>query len=228
VITLSDLLSSSMTEEGMTTFSGYFYHADAVDGYETVCLRDALATMDIVDYDAMQATQRMDPTAGGTLLGKIVNDYQWSITLPVAYDVADGLELGKTYTVSFPEENNTEIDMRLDRMIRSVGDGRAVLVLSADTMPAGFRFTRHQTARLMIHTEKGYRIPDTAVQSVNGRECVYVLTDGSVRLREIEILVRGEGYVLVAIPGKDFENGLSRNDVIITSGEDLYDGKYIN
>ncbi|MBQ7338187.1 MAG: hypothetical protein IJW40_07010 [Clostridia bacterium] len=225
-LTLQELMTGENGGEGMTSFSGYFYHADAVDGFERVFSRESLVTMNIVDYDAMLATPRNE-YAAGVLLGKAVGSYTWSITLPVAFDLADTLTIGDTYSVRFPEEDVT-LTMTLDRVIRSVGDGRAVLVLSADVMPTTFRFTRHQTAQLVTRTVQGYRIPDTALQTVEGEECVYVLQDGSVQLREITVLLRGNGYVIVAIPGEDEARGLSLHDVVITSGENLYDGKYID
>ncbi len=227
-MTLADLLYTDPGEQGLPTFSGYFYHADAVDGYETVFTRNALATMNITEYDAMLAMPPAADTVGATVLGKVVQSYTWSIALPMAYELADAVKLGESYSVVFPGEDGATLTMTTERIIRSVGDGRAVVVLSCDTMPQNFRFTRHQTVQLVLQSVQGYRIPDTALQTVDGRECVYVLDDGSVRLREVEVLLRGEGYVIVARPGEDFENGLSRYDVVITSGKDLYDGKYID
>ncbi len=225
-MTMRELVRANGEEEGLPTFSGYFYHAEAVDGYETVFSRQALATMNIVDYDAMHRAVPTEYT-GRTLLGKTVGSYHWSLTLPVDFAVADTLTAGQTYTVRFPSEGDVALAMTLDRVIRSVGDGRAVLVLSADEMPPTFRFTRHQTVQLVLETVRGYRIPETALQRVDGRECVYILQDGSVRLREVRVLLRGEGYVIVDYPGEE-ENGLSLHDVVITSGKDLYDGKYID
>ena len=227
-MTLRDLVSTGGSGQGLPTFSGYFYHADHVDGYETVFTESALATMNITEYDTLLATPPSADIAGGTVLGKMVHSYRWSIALPVAYELAEEMTLGQSYTVIFPEEDGTSLTMTAERVIRSVGDGRAVVVLSCDTMPHGFRFTRHQTVQLVLQSLQGYRIPDTALQTVDGRECVYVLEDGSVRLREIEVISRGAGYVMVARPDEEFENGLSLYDVVITGGEGLYDGKYID
>ena len=214
-------------EEGLTDFSGYFYHAGSVDGYETVFLRQNLATMNIVDYDMLHTRQPVDYSVGGTLLGKTVGSYVWSITLPVAFETADALEIGQTYSVIFPQESDTTVRMTLDRIIRSVGDGRAVLVLSTDQMPEQFSYTRFQTARLVTSQMQGYRIPQTALHEDDGTY-VYILRDGSVRRREVTVLYRGQGYVLLALPEAEAEGGLSLHDVVITSGKDLYDGKYID
>ena len=149
-LTLRELIVGQSTgEQGLTAFSGYFYHAGAVDGYENIFSRSALDTMSIVEYDAMQASAPAQ-YAGGTLLGKTVGSYAWSITLPVSFAVADTLTVGQTYEVSFPEEQNITVAMTLDRIIRSLAEERAVLVLSADVMPEDFRFTRFQTARLIL------------------------------------------------------------------------------
>jgi multidrug efflux pump subunit AcrA (membrane-fusion protein) len=228
-MTLRELTPGQTDEQGFTTFSGYFYHADAVDGYENIFSRAALDTMSIMEYDAMQAAAPAQ-YAGGTLLGKTVGSYAWSITLPVSFAVADTLTVGQTYEVSFPEEQNTTVAMTLDRVIRSVAEERAVLVLSADVMPQDFRFTRFQTARLILEKVQGYCIPDTALQLDTDADapCVYVLKDGSVRRRDVHVLLHGEGYAIVAGPDEQGDGGLRLHDVVITSGKDLYDGKYID
>lgn len=227
-MTLQDLLYLPEGTEGLPTFSGYFYHANAVDGYETVFTETALATMNIAEYDALLALPPAAQMSGVTVLGKVVRSYHWSIALPVAYELADEVEIGKAYDIIFPQENGTTLTMIAERVIRSVGDGRAVVVLSCDEMPLNFNFTRHQPAQMVLKSIHGYRIPDTALQTVDGQECVYVLEDGSVRLRRIEVLLRGAGYVIVSCPDEAFENGLTLYDVVITGGEDLYDGKYID
>ena len=185
--------------------------------------------MSIVEYDAMQASAPAQ-YAGGTLLGKTVGSYAWSITLPVSFAVADTLTVGQTYEVSFPEEQNITVAMTLDRVIRSVAEERAVLVLSADVMPEDFRFTRFQTARLILEKIQGYRIPDTALHydDVSYDAYVYVLQDGSVRRRDVNVLLRADGYAIVAPPDEEGKTGLWLHDVVITSGKDLYDGKYID
>ena len=212
-------------EEGLSSFSGYFYHADAVDGYETVFSRSALATMNIVDYDAMHRAVQTEYT-GRTLLGKLVGSYTWSIAVPVAFEITDKLTVGEQYSVSFSQ--GVTLPMTLDRVIRSVGDGRAVLVLTSDDMPAGFSYTRFQSVQLVLETVRGYRVPDTALHTSDTGEFVYILRDGSVRARSVRVLLRGEGYVLVEIPDQKESEGLSLHDVVITSGKDLYDGKYID
>ena len=228
-MTLRELVLGQSDEQGFTSFSGYFYHADAVDGYENVFSREALATMSIMEYDAMH-TADPTPYAAGTLLGKTVGSYVWSITLPVSFAVADTLTVGEAYEVSFPEEQDATVTMTLDRVIRSVADERAVLVLSADVMPQSFRFTRFQTARLILDSVQGYRIPDTALHyaETTGAPYVFVLQDGSVRARDVEILLHGDGYAIVAAPDAEQDGGLRLHDVVITSGKDLYDGKYID
>ena len=120
--------------------------------------------------------------------------------------------------------------MTLDRVIRSVAEERAVLVLSVDVMPEDFRFTRFQTARLILEKIQGYRIPDTALHydDVSYDAYVYVLQDGSVRRRDVNVLLRADGYAIVAPPDEEGKTGLWLHDVVITSGKDLYDGKYID
>ena len=235
-LTLSSLLPATQTEFGNVWPTGYFYHAERVDGYETVFKRADLATMNIVTYDSLMLASSVGYGTATTVIGKLVTDYRWSILLPVSYDLGDTLTVGESYSVQFPLED-AAFSMTLDRVIRSVGDGRTILVLSAETLPQSFRHIRFQTARLQLQETTGYRIPDTALQTQDGRDGVYILEGGCITFRAIHILSRGEGYVLCDIPPADKEEAaaagfpsdyLSLYDIVITSGKDLYDGKYID
>jgi hypothetical protein len=65
---------------------------------------------------------------------------------------------------------------------------------------------------------------ETALRQDGACEYVYILEDGCLREREVTVLMRGQGYVIV----EEQTEGLSHNDVVITGGKNLYDGKYID
>ena len=85
---------------------------------------------------------------------------------------------------------------------------------------------------------EGYRVPETALVEMDRRTGVYILERGQVCWRDVRILSRGEGYVLVYAPTRaeredetndtyHYDRYLALQDILITDGDDLYDGKYI-
>lgn len=223
---------------GSESTGGYFFYAGTVDGYEQVFSRAAMSEMTVEQFEALlQATPRTYGN-GVTVVGKLVDSYAWSIALPVSYDVIERVEEGEAYDVVFRHENNTTVSMVLDRIISSAADGKAILVLSASAMPQNFSYTRFSEVEVILDEISGYRVPETALTTLDGRDGVYVLDGGRVTWRDIRIVSRGEGYALVYTPTKaeresetddtyHYDRYLGIRDVVITEGDDLYDGKYI-
>ena len=218
---------------------GYFYHGECVDGYENVFRRSALDTLTLASYDALLATPPTDYRAGRTAVGKLALSYAWSIVVPVDPSVSESMELGARYEVRFTNEYDVTLSMTLDSIIGSTVAGRTLAVLSSDVTPAGFDFTRFSQVEITLDTVRGYRVPETALREVDGESGVYILDGGRVSWRAVEILEAGEGYVLVYAPTKaereSEEDGtyhanryVALRDVVITEGDDLYDGKYID
>ena len=218
--------------------TGYFFYADSVDGYEDIFTRSSLATMTIADFEALMQLPSRTYGSGETVVGKIVRGFRWSIALPVQSEVCDRVEVGKSYDVLFRRDGRT-LSLTLDRIIPSVADGRAVLVLSTSAMPKNFSYTRFSDVELVLEELEGYRIPETALHEEDGRTFVYVLEGGRVCLRYVEIVSRGEGYALAYAPTKaeresqtsdvyHYDRYLALQDIVITEGNRLYDGKYID
>ena len=238
-------LISTLTSAGAGGKSGYFYYASSVDGYEDVFRRSELQSMSIVAYRECMQMPATSYDGATRVIGKLVCDGEWSLTLPVEEEVAKGLTVGRSYTVRFPgvaagvSGSAAEIVMTLDRTIPAVGEGQTILVLSSLTMPENFSYTRFQRAQLVIRKTEGYRVPESALTESGGESGVYILDGGRVSFRRIVVDYRGEGYVLVHIPTpeeKESDDGfytdggyLSLRDIVITGGtENLYDGKYVD
>ena len=78
----------------------------------------------------------------------------------------------------------------------------------------------------------GLRVPQTALKvGKDGEMGVYILDVAYVRYRKIDIIWRGDGYVLVRESDRTqegHENDLGYQELlIIRSDEELYDGKLL-
>jgi putative membrane fusion protein len=223
---------------GMETTGGYFFYADTVDGYEHIFNSASLDTMTADEWNTLIQSERRTYGNDTTVIGKLVNGFRWHIVLPVSSSTAERVEAGKSYTVIFNHEQQCELRMTLERVITSAKEEQALLVLSSTTMPQGFSYTRFSDVEIVIDEMKGYRVPETALQHLDGRDGVYVLDGGRVTWRDIRIISRAEGYLLVYAPTKaereseeddtyHYDRYLNIRDIVITDGDELYDGKYI-
>ena len=94
---------------------------------------------------------------------------------------------------------------------------------------------RHQSVRINLGSKTGYRIPAEALHTVGEDRGVYILVGNMIEFRRITIIGEGDGYYIVSTYERDFEDNLGSeipylyiNDLIVTSGKDLYDGKLLD
>ena len=229
----------TLADVGANITGGYFYYGECVDGYESVFCRSALDTLTLASYDALLSTPPTEYGTAVTPVGKLVASYEWSIVVPIASLVAGDMEIGERYSVRFTDEYDLTLSMTLDKLIGSTLGERVLAVLSSDVTPAGFDYTRFSSVEITLDTVSGYRVPETALYEVDGATGVYILDGGRVCWRAVDIVAQGQGYVLAYIPTDDERQSeqdgtyhadryIALRDVVITQGDDLYDGKYID
>ncbi len=205
--------------------SGYYFRG--TDGYEGAFTNEALKTMTLDSFDSLIARP---PTATATDAGKLIGDYLWYAALPTTRNDCQTLTEGFVYPVTF--EDGTRVDMTLERILTEPEEERCLLIMKTGHMPQGFAYTRVQTVSMEIGETQGLRVPQTAlVVGKDGEMGVFILDVAYVRYRKIDIIWRGDGYVLVRESDRaqeGHENDLGYQELLITrSEEELYDGKLL-
>ncbi len=212
--------------------SGYYY-AD-IDGFEGIFDSTRLDNMTLDEYDRLissVADASLQKNAqGGTNCGKLVTDYNWYITCRITTEESRAFTENYTYTVIFPYNSDTRIDMVLDRMILQADDDRVVLVLRTNIIPENFSFLRRQSVQIVTSTYQGYKIPISAVRMRDGVQGVYILEGYVVKFRRIDALREIDGYFICRENDGSAENAdmVALYDRIIINGKNLYEGRIIS
>ena len=212
------LLTGEHTDILNLAASGTYYGRGHVDGYETVFTAEALTRLTEQSFKDLKNASPSIAQAEKTV-GKIVYGYSWRLALTLPDTLAETLTVGREYEVSFPDNGGRSIQMTLERL-----DG-TLAVLRSDDCPQDFVYYRSQTVELTVTERVGFYIPDSALYIVNGNEGVYVFENSTAYFRRVDILYRGDGYSIVAARGDSSTSELRENDILITSGQNLYDGK---
>ena len=219
------LLSGNKTILTNTESSAYYYGLSQVDGYETVFTEAALESLTAESFAALKAADRW--SGEEYAVGKLCYGYSWHIAVEFSEASEDLFEIGGVYTVSFPENDGMELELVCERLLGN-GSGGTVAVLRSDVTPSDFRYLRSQKAEITVGSTEGIYIPRQAYLSLNGVDGVYVFEDSTVRFRRIRVLYEGDGYLVAALNDDtpDHEIAyLGLNDLMVTSGKKLYDGK---
>lgn len=206
-----------------TAASGYFYGYRRVDGYEQLFTTEALKGLTVQNFESY-ATMEPQPSSGFAV-GKMVYDYDWYLAVRIPVDASGELAVGQSYAVTFPEDGEAELWMECISLLPSEAGQASVAVLRSYEHPQNFSYLRKQGVQINLGETEGYYVPSTALYEEDGQECVYILEGNTVERRRIEIIYRGDGYVIATKQPADSTDYLRLNEMLLLSGKNLYDGK---
>ncbi len=235
-----------------TDRGGYFYYE--VDGYESIFPYADVLSMSPEAFRTMTARPAIKAPDG--VVGKMVYSPLWyaatyiPLSDPAVELFAQGIRSGASYRMVCGDSAETVITMKIERL-EPDRDG-VLLVFSTQQMPTGFDFSRTLRVETVAHAVSGYRIPAEALVMLRSEETgetmtgVYILAGNVVEFRKIRIRVQRDGYIIAetyeevralldsytdeqyAAATADGRAYLRLNDNIITSGNELYEGKMIS
>ncbi|MBQ0102399.1 MAG: hypothetical protein KBT31_06360 [Firmicutes bacterium] len=210
--------------------TGYFY--SYVDGYEDIYTSNNISLLTYDDFESFKNEEPDDfsSTGFGYPVGKLVTDYMWYIACEIDLSVLHNFETDHYYDVRFPQNNDATVNMYLYRILYEVDSSSAILIFRATDLPENFSYARNQTVQIVQKTYTGYRIPSSSLHIVSGRQGVYTLKGTKVNFKFVEPIFEYDGYFIVKERGGSAANRadwLAKNDLVITKGKDLYDGKIV-
>ena len=220
----AQMLEGSAVSVRNARASGYFYDRAYVDGYEEMFSLSSLNDLTVSGFDALTASKPQS-SAEQFAVGKMAYGYEWYIAIRLEAAFVERFEAGVRYRIVFSENNGKELILSCDRILREDGVAGAVAVFCCRDYPSDFSFLRTQKVKISMDYLNGYYVPDSALINLDGVDGVYIFENRTVRFRRVDILYRGDGYCIVAEKGDRSDDYLNLNDILITYGKNLYDGK---
>ncbi len=205
------------------------------DGYESVfnCSR-----LDGMSREMLDGIMRENAEASSSAIGCKVYSSKWYLVLPTdGFVYASFYEsVGSSFEVEFLGYDQDSINMTLEAAVADDEDTeRSYLLLSSYDLSRIRGFGREQSVRITLSSVTGYRVPADALHTVGADVGVYILFGNRIEFRRVTLIGSGDGYYIVNTFENDRDEGilsdipyLGVNELIITSGRDLYDGKLLD
>lgn len=216
--TLSRAVSGarSITTERSGTYSA------VCDGYETVLTPDMLPEL------TTGQLQNVRPVQATANVGKLMYGDRWYYAAVITEDDAALLAKRSRVTLRFAKGLDFDITAYIDH-IGQPENGKCVLVLYCDRYLAQTTLLRHQAGQLILKGYEGLRLPANALRiNADGRSGVYCVVGVTARFKPVDVIYRGDGFVLVKPDPKATGSTILRvGDQVIASSGDLFDGKVV-
>ena len=198
-------------------YAGYFVRG--ADGFESAVKFENAASLTV---GALERAREAAENVPGSIVGKIVRDYEWYIAAEISEKQAFLIREGADMQLELPFSKIGLLPVKVAALNRDGKTGKAVAVFQCGYMNSELAAIRSQPVRILIRTYAGLRVPRRAVRTDAGRQGVYVLKGTIAQFCEIRILYAASDYFIIA------EDGAVRLfDEIITKGKGLRDGKIV-
>ncbi len=210
-----------------------FFHS--TDGYENIFHSSRLENMTRTDLDRLISAT---PQISSSAIGKMTQTTKWYLAIPIDeanYETFKG-KVGATLRVRLRDADDMMIDMLLERVYADESNpNSAYMLLSSQSLSQIAHLDRAQSVSILLSEVTGYKIPAEAIHTVDGQDGVYILVGNVTEFRRVTKIKSGDGYFIVRTFEEDAKENpsnktpyLNINDMIVTSGNDLYDGKRLD
>lgn len=161
----------------------------------------------------------------GWPIGKIVNNFNWSVAAIVPAETADDMNVGDPIDIRFPDIDIRTISGTVSKISSDEGGNVVVVVESNKCIDKIYSISKVQV-ELIKHHHEGYKIPSKSIRIIDGRAGVYVIRNNRARFMPVEIIYNSKEWVIAA-EHTDENASVKLYDELIISGKDLYENKVV-
>ena len=203
--------------------SGVF--STQIDGFEGFFdLTDiSKLTADVLDKADKKKVKSTDASVKkGDAVAKVFDNFKWYYAAEVDENQTMDLRINSMVKIRFTDISNALLPATVCA-INKTQDGRCVIVLSCNRYEELIYRMRKTETEIVLGTYEGLKIPKSAIHIKDNKRGVYVLRDGIMLFKEVEVLYTGD--VSVIIKEATNPSGIMLYDEVIVSGRNLQDGR---
>lgn len=197
-----------------------------IDGYEGLLSVSNADKMTVAEYRLLKKKKiSKEDVLDSKVVCKVMNNYQWSVVTMVSGNIASELKTGKTVYIRF-SDSSEDVKARVSYI--SPQDSGKYVVTVTSTENCDYAFNNRQAEfDLVCEKYTGLKIPVSTISvKEDGKTGVYVLVDGTLKFKEVNVLYKDSKDAIVEV-GNGKENYLLLYDEIVTQAKDYTEGKRI-
>lgn len=200
---------------------GYFI--SGADGYENTI---DFSKIDELTPEKVEKAINSNPSSiSNDVIGRVVESFKWYIVCSVDTEDTVNLSYNKQIYVNFPYQGIEKLPVNLYKIGDRTGD-KTLLILSCDLMNDSLADLRIEDVQIITEEYEGYKIPNSAIRTVDGVKGVYVVRGNLLGFRKIHIVHSTDSYTLVDNPEGESDY-IKLYDKVVTKGVELYDNKLV-
>lgn len=214
--------ATSATKYITSPVSGYF--AYKTDGIETYLDMSTVDTISPETYEKVVDTCKKTESISNAI-GKVVKGSDWRVCFKSRADKFETVEEGDTLYIRVPSLTNSKIKCTVTSLVNNGED--VYVVLQSNFVTGDLLSQRSCEIEVIIDSYDGLRVDKNSLRKIDGKNGVFVKSNGILRYREVKLLYIGSSYAVIEY-NPITKSAVQAYDEVVISGSDLYDGKVIS
>lgn len=188
-----------------------------IDGFEDKITPELALNITVSDYkNAKDKKLTADDIRKKGIVCKIVDNSRWYVSLIVDEATAKSFSVDESVVLKFDSESN---DAKATvEYISKADEGEYMLTLSSSSYCDYAMKYRFASVTIIKESNKGLKIPLSAIKIRDGKSGVYVKTENTKRYKEVEILSKDDEYAIVKFDNTK-ANALMLYDEVVINGD---------
>ena len=201
--------------------AGYFI--SGADGYESSLSFNEIDN--ISAKDVKKAIKSKPAKISSDVVGRTVSSFTWYIACVVDTEKTVDITNDKEIYLNFVESGVERLPVKLYK-IGERTDKETVVIFSCDEMNESLSDFRIEKVEIITDSYSGYRISNSAIRTLDGKQGVYIVRGNLMGFRKIKVIYTTDDYSIVINP-ENASDYIKLYDKVVTEGVDLYDNKLI-
>ena len=214
--------SSAVTKRLTSTVSGYFsYNADGVETTLPMSVTDEITpeSFDFIKSECEKAS------SVDNAIGKVVVGSDWRLCFKSDADKFEKIRVGSPLYIRIPSLAENKIKCSVVDIKKDNED--VYIVLQSNVVTGDILSQRSCEIEVIVDSYEGLRIDKNALRKIDGKNGVFVKSNGILRYREVNVLYIGSTYAVIEYDPMKKSN-VQAYDEVVVKGSNLYDGKVIS
>lgn len=161
----------------------------------------------------------------GAPVGKIVNNFTWSVAALVPYGDIELMNIGDEVRLRFPGAGGESVVGTVSAKSEPENKN-AVLTVTSNKYVDMIYSTSKAEVEFIKNSYSGFRIPSEGIRIKDGKKGVFVVRSDIARFIPVKVLYSGKDWTVISEkPAEGQSKSVKLYDELIVSGKDIYDGK---
>lgn len=201
-----------------------------IDGFEELLDPEHLKEIDSGYLEKLKkqkpAPDMASRVESGSSIGKIVDNFGWSVAAVVPSKLVDDVSVGDSMGIRLIDVSTVSVEGTVSQL-KNEENGKTVIVVNCNKYIDSVYSTSSANMQFVKQRYEGFRVPAASIRMTDGKTGVYIIRNDMAKFVPVDILYNNKEWVIISEQAEPGERTIKLYDELIIKGKDIYNDKVV-